>query len=138
VTNWFSLTETTNPAVAGSFADPDHDGVPNLLDYAFAGNPLLGQGSAGPTVYTLDTTNGPVVEFLFSRPLIGADLIYRIEVSPDMQTWHFNGDVPGAVYTETVGIVPSLDVEAVRFRPASALGWPALFCRIAVQLPGSR
>jgi len=134
VTNWFSDQDNTNPAVTGPFA-LDPGGVPNLLDYAFAGNPLLGQGSAGLTVYTVETTNGPAVEFLFSRPLLGYDLNYLIEVSPDLQTWHYNGDVPGAVYTDTVETDPSIDVEAVRFRPDASLGWPALFCRIAAQWP---
>jgi hypothetical protein len=33
------LSELTNPTVSGDDADPDGDGIPNLLEYAFALNP---------------------------------------------------------------------------------------------------
>ena len=31
----------SNPAIAGPTADPDHDGIPNLLEYAFNTDPLV-------------------------------------------------------------------------------------------------
>ena len=36
----FSSDELANPSVSGLLADPDHDGVPNLLEYAFHSEPL--------------------------------------------------------------------------------------------------
>ncbi len=35
----FTPAETGNPAVSGPNADPDRDGTPNLLEYAFGGDP---------------------------------------------------------------------------------------------------
>jgi hypothetical protein len=37
----FFGSDATNPAIAGDFADPDGDGIPNLLEYAIMGNPLV-------------------------------------------------------------------------------------------------
>lgn len=37
----FNDTQLADPTVSGQFADPDGDGVPNLLEFAMGGNPLL-------------------------------------------------------------------------------------------------
>lgn len=37
---WFTLEERQDPLVVGELADPDGDGIPNLLEYAFGFDPL--------------------------------------------------------------------------------------------------
>ena len=41
----FLLAEQTNSAIAGETADPDKDGRPNLIEYAFEGNPKSPEAS---------------------------------------------------------------------------------------------
>jgi uncharacterized delta-60 repeat protein len=49
--NWlavnFNSSQQANPLISGSSADPNENGLPNVLEYAFGLNPLV-HGSAGP------------------------------------------------------------------------------------------
>jgi hypothetical protein len=74
--------EATNPEVAGWIADPDHDGIPNLLEYASNLLPLQATpsvltrntGTAGlPSVFITSTASGPVLTIQYLRLKPGAD-----------------------------------------------------------------
>jgi hypothetical protein len=62
---WFG-TNAANPAIAGVNADPDGDGVPNLLEYAVGGNPLVA-----------DATNAVVRGLLFSSGQFAFQFLQR-------------------------------------------------------------
>lgn len=62
----------------GANADPDSDGISNLIEYAIAGlDPTVSNSSIG-------TFSGLTLTFTKRTPL-AADLVYIIETSPDLQ-----------------------------------------------------
>ena len=80
-----------------------------------------------PTAVTVRDRNGRLV----------TDLVYRVEVSQDLQTWHWNGDIPGAVWTIESGTEPrDVDSQWVTVVPAAALANEAnLYFRLRADLP---
>ncbi len=60
---YFTPGELANPAISGDSADPDHDGLPNLMEYGMAGNPRLAEPALLPT-----------------QQVVGNNLIYTYQV----------------------------------------------------------
>jgi hypothetical protein len=67
---------------AHPMADPDGDGVPNLLEYAFGGDPLVPGSAPLPEA---DVVAGELA-FTFTR-IADPGLVYTVEGSDDMITW---------------------------------------------------
>ena len=82
--------EAGNPVVAGELADPDGDGVANLLEYAFATEPRRAGGAA--------VTAGEVDEGLLAVDyrinLDATDVVAAVQWSEDLGTW---SDAPATV-----------------------------------------
>ena len=84
--NWKSFhfgTNATNAAVAGDFADPDADGILNLLEYALGSDPA----AAGPTSVLGVAIAGGHLQVSFNRNGSATDLTYVVETSTDLATW---------------------------------------------------
>ncbi len=93
--------------VSGAAADPDGDGVPNLLEYARGTNPLVREASVSPAL-SLDSVQNSVSYDINS---INADVDYLLEASPDLQQWSAVDAAPfylnGNTQTRTYQIPPS-------------------------------
>jgi len=78
----FSTAELGNPAISGDAADPDHDGLPNLMEYALGLKP----GSVDTTPFAATFTNGI---FTVTYPLSDAatDVSLVPEWSTNLATW---------------------------------------------------
>ena len=83
----FSPAELADPAVSGEQADPDGDGLPNLLEYAQGTNPRLGN-EPGSLNASLTASQG-VTSLLVSyrRLFLAHELDYRLESTADLQSW---------------------------------------------------
>ena len=81
----------TDPA-----ADPDGDGLNNLLEYAFVGDPSVGSTAPQPAAQIIDlTVNGNSTHYLtvtFRGRTDSSDLGYHVELSEDLSIW-----TPGAI-----------------------------------------
>lgn len=69
-----------NGGEAANDADPDHDGVPNLLEYAFA----LSPSSSSVLGLPIATRNGPFLEYRFTPPAEASGIVYEAEWSPSL------------------------------------------------------
>lgn len=63
--------------------DPDHDGIANLLEYAWGLDP--GQKDAHPLSGGYDAGTGPYI--VFPRDITRLGINYLVETSSDLQTW---------------------------------------------------
>lgn len=81
-TGVFTSAELASDAVSGALADPDGDGLPNLVEYALGLHPKTADAPAL-------TIERAATEWIvrYARPADRADLGYRIEASGDLQTW---------------------------------------------------
>ena len=123
--NWQAAQSFANPADAAATADPDHDGVPNLQEYAFGGDPLhsdIAPGAPQPEA-------GGGVTF---RHLRDTALNYEVDTSTDLQTWTrvwqtSDGFAQPVVFART----PGATFDTVTIRPSGAAG-PRRFWRVVV------
>ncbi|MDD5260987.1 MAG: autotransporter-associated beta strand repeat-containing protein, partial [Methylacidiphilales bacterium] len=97
----FSSSDLADPAISGDTADPNRDGIPNLLAYALhlepknpntGGFPVAGETNAGGNNYL--TLNYTQLNWV-------TEINYLVEVSSDLATWN-----SGPPYT---ALVSSLD-----------------------------
>lgn len=79
----FSAADQGDLAISGPLADPDGDGVPNLLEFALALDPMTAHSDGQPT----GTLDAGVLNLTYVRRMDVADLNYIVEVSSDMITW---------------------------------------------------
>ncbi|MET0262360.1 MAG: putative Ig domain-containing protein [Rariglobus sp.] len=122
-------------------ADADGDGWPNLIEYAFGSNPMVGDATVGPSFSFVEHDELIQLEIEFVRPLDRPDLTYTVEVSSDLASWvqgHAYG--PTANNTEvdsTEQISRSFQAdggEKIRVRDVGGAG-EARFMRVRVALP---
>lgn len=90
----FTAAQLEDAAVSGPAADPDGDGLPNLLEYALAGDPLVAERDAAPAV-SLSTPPDSRLRIVFTRHR--ADLVYAVQGSSDLREWDDIAIDPGAL-----------------------------------------
>jgi hypothetical protein len=100
---------TLNPAKAGPADDPDGDGVPNLLEYAFGLDPVSpgNYGKGGGQMLISNTASNFVVTY--RKQMWTVDLTYQLQTSTDLgSTWTSVPTTPTPIATE--GEVQSMRV----------------------------
>jgi len=80
----FSSGEIGDTDISGSNADPDGDGLSNLLESAFGGNPkALDSVAISPALDVL----GDKIQITFICDSNRPDLTYTVEASNDLTSW---------------------------------------------------
>lgn len=80
---YFTSSELNDASISGDLADPDRDGLPNLLEYAFHLSPR--QPSATNRPYSvIDATYFSLV---YTKTITATDLTYIVERSFDLMSW---------------------------------------------------
>ena len=110
---YFTASELAADEISGSLADPDHDGIPNLLCYAFNSNPKAADRSVLPRVAV---ENGYLTLTYNVNP-DATDLAYIVEVSTDCVSWQ-----SGTGYTSSPVAIPATNTVKVTDRTPIATG----------------
>ncbi len=118
--------------VWGDLADPDGDGLPNLLEYALALDPRAASSApaASVTEDPADPETPPVLTLTYTRlkRAVAAGLVYRIEVSDTLAA----GSWTPAGVTESIVASDATTETVAAGVPADA---PARFLRLRVTAP---
>ncbi len=81
---FFSLEELRDNSISGPLADPDRDGIDNLLEFAAGGHPLVPASASAPVL--VRSKDGKT--FQFTRAKAAAEEItYLVDASSDLQQW---------------------------------------------------
>ena len=83
---------------SASTADPNRNGLNNILEYAFGGTPEFVSDPDALPVPGL-SEDGKHLTLTYRRQPKATDLEYRVVVSSDMETWIYNGDGTAVTYT---------------------------------------
>jgi hypothetical protein len=120
--NWASQYPTFKGASAAPTLDLEKDGIPNLLEFAFNGDPFHSDLAILPVIGQMnfaDPADGNTVKpyptITFNRRTDSPDLIYSVETSTDLTNW--TNDV------EEISVSPTADpnVEQVVYRGLNPL-----------------
>ena len=83
----FTPAELDQTGISGDLADPDGDGRPNLVEYAFHRNPRVPEFEPDLQPAGLSGSAAGSDDISFRRLLLGHELDYRVEVSSDLKNW---------------------------------------------------
>ena len=128
-------------AIAGDLADPDHDHIPNMLEYALNGDPNTPSSSPLPVAGRTTVNGSDYLTLTFTRPLAAVDADYTVEVSGDLAIWnagsHYSasGNTSSNVYTTEVSRTSANGLETIVVRdntPFSAALPRFMHLRVAV------
>ncbi len=119
--NW-AAAELGNP-LAPPDGDPNGDGIPHLLDYAFGGSPQVPDSAERPVV-AVDSLNASIT---FSRNMTATDLEYEVMVSEDLVKW----DPPE---TSTSAFLDTTGLQRRQRVTVPLNGRDMLFLRVEVKL----
>jgi hypothetical protein len=103
----FTAIELADPAVSGDLADPDGDGIPNLMEYALGLEPRQPDQTGLPFAKIMDD----YFTLTYNRRKGATDLSLVVEVSDDLLIWR-----TGAPYVEELQIVDGEEAEMVTVR----------------------
>lgn len=91
--------DAANPAIAGDSADPDHDGSPNLVEYALATHPL----EASPPPLRDPETDGDSLTVTYQINTDATDANSQLQWSDDLATWSA-APASNAIISETQNV----------------------------------
>jgi hypothetical protein len=124
----FTGEQLSNPAVAGETADPDGDGLPNLLEYALGADPLAPDSTAHQP-NAASTSDGHLVLTYF-QPDSRSDLAYAVEWTADLAAASWQ---TGASVVAEIARVPAEGGELVTVQATADLATsPRQFLRLRV------
>ena len=124
----FSPAQLVDPAISGDTADPDADGLENLLEYALAADPLVADSATRQPVAATATDGRLTLAYLHAadRP----DLTYAVEWTNDLAAGPWQ---TGAGVVAETSRAPVADGELVTVRAESApADAPRQFLRLRV------
>ena len=125
----FTAAQLAEPGVSGDLADPDGDGIVNLLEYALNLDPFTPGRTGLPVTSTLAQGGAAYATLTYTKVKAATDLTYAVEVSADLVNW--NG---GSGYTADVGALDQGTTEQVTTRDLTAItpATPRRFMRLRV------
>lgn len=144
--DWWQLQYLgLSESAGGQSGDPDHDGLSNLMEYAFGTDPqssgtgtivysggvLVTHGQPLPVVTNIPNSVDYRVIFSRRRDYQSAGLRYQVQFSPDLLAWTTSAVIP-------LSVAQDAEYEAVGVQwPFFINGRKARFFRILIDFPSS-
>jgi hypothetical protein len=107
----FTAAELANPSVSGEGADPEGDGITNLVEYALGLDPKAWNGAS--TGLPRATITDDHFTLLFTRNKAAADAVPVAEFSDDLQVWHSGPLCTEEIILDDTGLVQTVSVRQV-------------------------
>lgn len=89
--SYFSAAELEDPTASGPEADPDQDGIPNLLEYALGSLPKSPSRAGLPTTGLMEEGGRFYLTLTYERIKPAGDIEFVVESSPDLVSWSPEG-----------------------------------------------
>jgi len=87
--DWWEMQHEMDLFTANVSLDPEQDGLPNLLEYAFGGNPVVSDArERGVRSARVEANGSTFLSIGFHRRLGDPALHFRVQESPDLRTWN--------------------------------------------------
>ncbi|MCW1886049.1 fibronectin type III domain-containing protein [Luteolibacter flavescens] len=116
----------SDPLIAGPDADPDHDGMSNLLEYALGFDPNASDAHLMPKA----NINGPYLSITYKRRHNVTGVIYQAAATGDLADWH-----PEQTVEKSVSAPDADGMETVVVEDLYPKGnFPKRFLRVSVNL----
>ena len=125
----FTAAELADTALSSPSADPDGDGLPNLMEYALGGAPKTADAPSHQARVSLIADH---LTLDYTRPNSVTDVSYTVEWSNDLQTWS-----TGNTFIEQVSSTTNADGTITETNRAVALlsTNPRQFIRLRISRP---
>jgi len=81
---YFSTLELGTPSISGDTADPNQNGIPNLMEYALGQDPR----ASGVTSLPVTVSGSNYLTLTYTRPNSTTDITYTVEVSGNLTGWN--------------------------------------------------
>jgi hypothetical protein len=115
----FSGAERLDPQISGPNADPERDGLSNLLEYALSLDPRA-ESKFGAAVDTETVGGRTYLRLQYKRPAKTVDLLYEPQVSSDLENWTADvvelSRIANPDQTETVIVRDTIPIEDAPWR----------------------
>jgi hypothetical protein len=98
--------QIADPGTRDGESDPDGDGIPNILEFAFGFDPGRQEATEFPRITLLRTggdSGGEMLTIEFPRIILQDTVEYIVEVSTDLVHWYSGDGSVGIVSTEMTG-----------------------------------
>ncbi len=115
--------EPGEEGISGPEQDPDGDGIPNLLEYAFNGDPRVAFDTTLPALETVVENGDRHLRISFVR-IDADDIIYQVQASTNLSGWTeiwnssdhpYSGPSGGSVIEEVVDLAHTVSSPGSRF-----------------------
>jgi hypothetical protein len=100
---YFNPEELADPSVSGDTADPDKDGIPNLLEYFLGTSPRIGDEGPGTPLHFFHTAAGDSLGLARLSANRRTAFGFQIEFSDNLIEWHPLPSPDGGVHTDPAG-----------------------------------